>query len=79
MVFKPSASASARRTTMAKVLLNPSGASTLRPHAAVRVAQRRERGVRLLDDRLLQDRGERGAGVFDVGVDVARSEWRGRR
>ena len=39
-------------------------------HAAVRVAQRRERGVRFLDDRLLQDRGERGAGVFDVGVDV---------
>ena len=74
IVDRPQTAATARplpRTRIANVLLKPSGGSSVRPASRVQRAHGLEDRARVVADRLMEDRRQRGARVFDVDVDVA--------
>ena len=74
IVFSPRLRASSPRTRIANVLLKPSGGSSVRPAARVVVADGRKHSRGSRRDRLMEDRRQRRARVFDVHVDVAREQ-----
>ena len=53
------------------MLLKPSGGSSVRPVRAYRSRTVVEHGAGVAADRLMEDGRQRGAGVFDIDVDVA--------
>ena len=64
---------------MANVFSNPSGGSSVSPPSAYRSRTRAKHARRIGFDRVLEDGGVGGAGVFDVDVDVAGRAARDRR